>query len=329
MWCISVVVLSFQVLGSSKSILVKGACGVGLGYSCQELLTRVEAADKSVLDKETTKMQEEDLVRRIVRVISLLICQLTQSSSDIVESLSAHLMPDGYDPYTNRTADLLHKSCDDSEEDIWGVAGLVLGLASSVSALYRAGAHDAALKIKGLIKSWVPHVDSLVQNYGSHSEGSEIVLSVGSCLALPIVVAFCQRVDLINENELVHLLNGYRELISDLISVRKSGNIYQSLLMASCVGAGSLLSCILNEGVHSVEVECVQSLLELFRKCYSEPYPPLIHLGGMVGVVNAMGAGAGILVQVHPLSSSMQTAFEQKVVFFPPDGIFLFGYVYK
>ncbi|KAK4603584.1 hypothetical protein RGQ29_012198 [Quercus rubra] len=301
-----------EVLCGSKSTLVKGACGVGLGFSCQDLLTRVEVADNSDLDKETSKIQEEHLLGKIVRALSLMICQLTQSSSDIVESLSAYFTPDTYDLESIRTANLPCENSDDLEEDIWGVAGLVLGLASSVGAIYRAGAHDAVLKIKGLILSWIPHVNSLVQNYGSCSEGAEILMSVGSCLALPILVTFCQRVEMMDDNELDHLLNGYMELISELVSVKKSGSFHQSLLMASCTGAGSLLACILNEGVHSIEVECVKGLLELFRKCYSDPYPPLIHLGGMLGVVNAMGASAGVLVHINHLTSSMRTGYEQK-----------------
>ncbi|KAE8021495.1 hypothetical protein FH972_007379 [Carpinus fangiana] len=299
-----------EVLGSSRSTLVKGACGVGLGFACQDLLTRVEAADNSDLDKETMKMQEEDLLGTILRALSIMISNLTQSSSDILDSICAYFTLDKYDLDSIRTADLPLENCDDLEEDIWGVAGLVLGLACSLGALYRAGAHDAVIKIKGLIISWIPHVNTLVHNYGSCSEGPEIVLAVGSCLALPIVVAFCQRVELIDDDELDHLVDGYRELISELVSVKKSGSFHQSLLMASCIGAGSLLACILNEGVHSIEVECVKDLLELFRKCYSNPYPPLIHLGGLLGVVNAMGAGAGILVHVHPLT--MQTGYERK-----------------
>ena len=123
-------------------------------------------------------------------------------------------------------------------------------------------------------------------------------MSVGSCLALPIVVTFCQRVELMDDNELDHLLNGYMELISELVSVKKSGSFHQSLLMASCIGAGGLLACILNEGVHSIEVECVKGLLELFRKYYSNSYPPLIHLDG-VFEVNDIGAAAGLLVHIN------------------------------
>lgn len=82
--------------------------------------------------------------------------------------------------------------------------------------------------------------------------------------------------------------------------------------MASCIGAGSLLSCILDEGVHSLKMEDVKILLELFRKSYTNQYPPTIYFGGMLGVVNAFGAGAGILTCSNPKSSSFQIGHGQK-----------------
>ncbi|XP_062010189.1 protein RST1 isoform X1 [Rosa rugosa] len=300
-----------EVMCNSKSTLVKGACGVGLGFSCQDLLTRADAADYSSTEKDSDKMSERDLLGVIVKALLRMISDITQVAPDILESLSAYFPPSRDDIDTNITAELSNKNCDNSLEDIWGIAGLVLGLASSVGAMYRAGAHDAIFKLKDVMVSWVPHMNRLVQGSGSYSGGSEIVLSVGSCLAVPILVAFCQRVELMDETEVNHLVNGYRELISELLSVKKSGTFYHSLLMASCIGAGSLLACILNEGVHAIEVERVKDLLELFKKCYSSPYPPLVHFGGMLGVVNAMGAGAGILLDRPPLTS-VQAPFEQK-----------------
>ncbi|XP_068334570.1 protein RST1 [Pyrus communis] len=300
-----------EVMCRSNSTLVRGACGVALGFSCQDLITRVDAADKSDVDKETGKMSETDLLGMIVKALSLMIGQLTQLQSDVLESLSEYFPPSTFGIDVNVTSELSHENSDDFLEDIWGVAGLVLGLASSVGAMYRAGAHDAVLKIKGLIVSWIPHMNTLVQGSGSCSRGSEIVLSVGSCLALPIVVELCQRVELMDDNEVHHLVNGYKQLISELVSVKKSGTFYQSLLMSSCVGAGNLLACALNGGLHFIEVEHVKGLLELFKKCYSNPYPPLVHLGGMLGLVNAMGAGAGVLFDMQP-PTSVQTAYDHK-----------------
>ncbi|KAL5864319.1 hypothetical protein ACOSQ3_001833 [Xanthoceras sorbifolium] len=300
-----------EVLCGSRSTLVKGACGVGLGFSCQDLLARVEAADKTNLDKETYNMQEMELLGRTVKALAHMICQLAPSSSNILKSLSAHL-PVSSDVDTNITPEWSLETFEDLEDDIWGVAGLVLGLANSIGALYRAGADDAVLKIKNLIISWIPHVNSLVQSSDFCGERSEIFLSVGSCIALPVVVAFCRRVELMDDKELGHLVNGYRVLISELISVNKSGNFHRSLLMASCTGAGSLLSCILNEGVHSIKVDHLNSLLELFKKCYSNPYPPIIHLGGMLGVVNSLGAGAGVCINVPALTSPMHANSSRK-----------------
>lgn len=258
-------------------------------------------------------MSEADLVGKIIRALLLIICQITQSSSNIVESLSAYFPPSTYDIDMKMITEWSRENYDDFEEDIWGVAGIVLGLASSIGAIYRVGANDAVLKMKSLIMSWVPHVNSLVQCSDSCLEGSEMLLSVGSCLALPVVVAFCQKVELMGVDEVDHLLNNYRMLISELVSVKKSGIFHQSLLMASCIGAGSLLACILNDGVHPIEVESVKVMLELFRKCYCNPYPSLIHLGGMLGVVNSMGVNAGNLVHMHVPTTIPFSSYEHKV----------------
>lgn len=294
---------------------MKGACGIGLGFSCQDLLTRVEAAGNANMDKETYKMQEGEFLGRIVRTLSLILCQLNHASSNILESLFMYF-PASTDNMDKNIFGFSPENFNDLEDDIWGVAGLVIGLASSVGAIYRAGMHDAVLKIKDLIISWIPHADSSTQTSGFCRDKPDIVLSIGSCLALPTVVAFCERVDLLNDNELDHLVNAYTELISELLSVNNSGSYHWSLLMASCVGAGSLLACILNEGVHSIEVEQVEHLLELFRKCYSNPFPSIVHLGGILGVVNALGAGAGNLIYVLPLSPASRDVNEEKVVVF-------------
>ncbi|XP_050381377.1 protein RST1 isoform X2 [Argentina anserina] len=300
-----------EVMYSSKSTLVKGACGVGLGFSCQDLLTKADVAYNSSRELDSDKMSERDLLGDIVKAFLCMISEITQVAPDIFESFSAYFCRGRYDIDTSTNAELSNENCDNSLEDIWGIAGLVLGLASSIGAMYRAGAHDFIFKIKDLMISWVPHMNRLVQGSDCYSKGSEIVLSVGSCLAIPIVVAFYQRVELMDETEVNHLVNGYRDLISELLSVKKSGTFYHSLLMGSCIGAGNLLSCILNEGVHAIQVERVKGLLELFKKCYSSPYPPLVHFGGMIGVINSIGVGAGILLDRLPVTS-VQAAFEPK-----------------
>ncbi|XP_010248610.1 PREDICTED: protein RST1 [Nelumbo nucifera] len=301
-----------KVLSDSKSILVNGACGVGLGFICQDLPTGDEAADDFNLVEETDQMKEANLLGKIVRTLALKICQFIPSSSYSLQSLCDYFPVDIDHQDGCGTSELSYNNSNNMGEDVWGVAGLILGLGNSVSTIYRYGAHDALLKIKALITSWIPFVNPGLQNPCGGNEKPEISLSVGSCLALPIVVAFFRRVELIDDGELDHLVNGYRELISELLSVKKSGNFHPSLLMASCLGAGSLLSSILSEGSHPIKAEDVKSLMELFRRCYTNPYPSTIHLGGMLGVVNALGAGAGIPTGVYSWPSNLQAAHEQK-----------------
>lgn len=283
-----------QVACTSKSTLVRGACGAALGYSCQDLLTNFQIEPDSHLDKE---LQETDLLGKIITTLCRLINQYTRSSTTSLQILSGYFPPNTKDP--DITLTVSDKTCDDMEEDIWGVSGLVIGLGSCVPAVYRSGNIDAVKKIKDLIISW----DSI--------ENMDLVLSTGACLVVPFVVSFLQKVEVIDGNEVAYVASGYREVINEVISTKKSGVFRQSLLMAACVGAGSFVGCVLNEGVHSLDAECVKDLLDMFKKIYSNPQPPLMHLGAMLGVVNALGAGAGTLFLNCP-SPFSQSSSEHK-----------------
>jgi hypothetical protein len=176
-------------------------------------------------------------------------------------------------------------------DDPWAIAGLVLGLGNSVVALYRLGAYDTVTEVKDILLSWIPNVSSSCTLF---DDMNSVSLCIGSCLALPSVVAFCQRVELMNE-DLDALFNRYTSLASELLNLNKSGILFQNLLMAVCIGAGSLLSFILDDGVHAMDFSAIKKLLDTLRHIYTHPFPPIVHLGGMFGVVNACGAGAGDL----------------------------------
>lgn len=297
---------------SSKSTLVKGACGVGLGFACQDLLTRTEASAGSDIDSEFYRNQEEQLLGRIVRLLSSILHRFLHTPCDILESLSA-LFPPGKEDNVTGLPQLVDDNSDDFDDDTWGIAGLIIGLGMSVGALYRAGKKDAVVKIKTLIVSWIPYADSLNQSPGSNSKVSVRGFSAGACLALPIVITFCQKVELFDAHEVDHLINCFKDLISKLLIVKKSGAFHKSLLMASCIGAGDLLGSVLNEGIHPVVVESVKGLLELFKTCYSGLYPPVVHFGAMLGVVNVLGVGAGNLVYSHPLPRAPPSSSEENV----------------
>ena len=195
----------------------------------------------------------------------------------------------------------MEENSDRFNDDPWAIAGLVLGLGNSVFALYRLGAYGTVTEIKDILMSWIPDVNSSCELF---DEMNSVSLCIGSCLALPSVLAFCQRVDLLNE-DLDALFNRYTSLASELLNLNKSGIIFQNLLMAVCIGAGSLLSFILDDGVHAMESSAVKKLLDTLRHIYTHPFPPLVHFGGMFGVVNACGAGAGDLTG---MSSKLMTS---------------------
>ncbi|XP_024185761.2 protein RST1 isoform X2 [Rosa chinensis] len=94
-----------EVMCSSKSTLVKGACGVGLGFSCQDLLTRGDAADNSSTVKDSDKLSERDLLGDIVKALLRVLSEITHVAPDILESLS-YFSPSRYDIDASITAEL-------------------------------------------------------------------------------------------------------------------------------------------------------------------------------------------------------------------------------
>lgn len=285
---------------------------MGLGFACDDLLSRLEV-DDSEGGGETFRLRETTLLQNIIKSLSLTLCQICPSASESLKSLNKSLMCDGDGTFEEDFLNLPKESCDNMQEDAWGIAGLVMGLGSSVVAIYRSGSYDAVMKIKDMLISWIPHVDSSLRSSIYRNEMTEVPLSVGSCLALPTVIAFCQRVELVDD-DFEDLFRRYGSLILELLESKKSGTLHQNLLMASCIGAGSLLSCVMNAGVHCMRFEDVKYLLGIFQDTYTHSHPPLVHLGGMIGVVNAFGAGAGDLSDMYPKPTRFQLNNELKVL---------------
>ncbi|XP_057515701.1 protein RST1 isoform X2 [Amaranthus tricolor] len=294
-----------KVAHDSKNSLVKGACGIGLGYSCQDLLTRVVATDNES-DEGNFVLQEKALLGMIVRTLSLMIWQLTNISSDHLMTLSEYKAPGLEDKHTQMASGLILKSDEDVEDDTWGVSGLIMGLGMCVGALSKAGSYDAICNIKDLLTSWIAPAETVP----SGRLQSNLMLSIGACLVLPTVASICRKLELMHDKQLDDLLFCYEDLILKLQLEKTSNFFHFNGLVASCVGAGSLVAFILDEGLLSLDVQRVKTLLGLFKKIYSGTYPHLVHLGAFLGVVNAMGADTGIIS--HHCSSKVPVVFFEK-----------------
>ncbi|XP_011620613.1 protein RST1 isoform X2 [Amborella trichopoda] len=282
-----------KVLYGSNNSLVQGACGVGLGFTCLDLFARNEVGNDLGIDEGNYKMKEVELLRMIVRALARMIALMCPSNMAVKDLCQYNPIGVGHFQEEKEAVGSAGASCKNLKDDVWGGAGLIIGLGSCVPAIYRSGDHKTVLKIKQILMSWIPHVNV---NIHSYENVPMLSLSVGSCLALPTIVALCQRAEMGDDN-LDPLVIGYRELISELSKVNKFGTSHQNLTMASCIGAGNLISCILDEGVYPIRVELIKSLLEMMRDAYMKPNSPCVHLGGMFGVVNALGAGAGLLTR--------------------------------
>ncbi|GJX44662.1 hypothetical protein Tco_0261338 [Tanacetum coccineum] len=94
------------------------------------------------------------------------------------------------------------------------------------------------------------------------------------------------------------------------------------LLMGACLEIPFAVSYLQKvELIDGSEVD----LVSMFKTAYSNPQIPLMHLGAMLGVVNALGAGDGTVFLHFPLSlswssSEQKSPIAQKVVMESEDG---------
>ncbi|KAJ3700903.1 hypothetical protein LUZ61_004608 [Rhynchospora tenuis] len=267
-----------KVIRTSESSLVRGACGIGLGYASKCLFRGVQENITSV------KSEETKLLETIITTLCAFISKQYPSTVSSFQALLTEAVPSA--------PQLILEVCDFSTEDPWGIAGLVLGLGISIFALYRAEAHKAVIILKDLLVSWVADL-----SFDEITKITKVPLCIGSCLALPMVISFCHRVELSRADDLDSLFNHYYLLISELIQMKKSNVIYTDLLMAASMGAGSLISNIASDGVYSLRLDVVKGLLQTIGNVYIKAGPPLVHLGALIGTVNAFGASAGDLDQ--------------------------------
>ncbi|GMH24228.1 hypothetical protein Nepgr_026071 [Nepenthes gracilis] len=181
-----------KVAHDSRNVLIKGACAVGLGFSSQDLLIHILPVEYTS-DEENFNLLEVDLLGKIVRTLAVMICQLDQSSSNILRSLSQYAPPGAENVEVEIASESMCMNCDEQDEDIWGIAGLILGLGSCISALYRAGSQDAVCNLKSLLISWIRHARSLVQNSGSCCNDSHSLITPGPVLHFPLWSHFANK----------------------------------------------------------------------------------------------------------------------------------------
>ncbi|CAN6446135.1 unnamed protein product [Victoria cruziana] len=298
----------FEVMHNSKSPIVKGACGLGLGLMCQGLLKRSGDGECFIPEEGSLKLMEAELLGKLVRGLSVMIVQLCDSSFDSLEKLcdfnprnAAHGLK------VHKATKLATQSYDSFLEDTWGIAGLAMGLGYSVIALHRDGSIDAMSDVKKLMMSWIQH--------GTRTKGSsrpsaadrmiKTALCTGACLVIPLILSVFQKAELLEGNEEVEFVsNSYHCLVSQLLDLKSFGAPEQSLLMASCAGAGGLISSVLSEGVFSLKLDSIKGLLgqtslqnSSLQKIYQAKGSPSI----------------GVPLLASPLSESLCTPLVQEM----------------
>ncbi|CAK9278843.1 unnamed protein product [Sphagnum jensenii] len=304
---------------------VLGACGVGLGIICQSLLlTNVTGETLEGLTK-IDKNQEVDLLLQIVSSLIHLTMQVCPRAADQLRALAESTLLSGVKFWVGDGLNKNHWQKED--DDMWGVCGLVWGLGSAVTALERAQCIPLVLNIANLMISWLPEEipsfhKSLRMKTAAFSEAMS--LATGAVLVLPTCVEVCLRLELLEEADVSSILQRLCAFVDKGINnkvVEKGTTKIPGLATAAaCVGAGNLLAVVLEErGIGSGhDNEVISSLLNVLNTAGSGALQTVSggRLCAMMGIANALGAGAALLAPSRKRQFAMllkETRFEDEM----------------
>lgn len=174
-------------------------------------------------------------------------------------------------------------------ESTWTIAGLAVALGSSVVAFERVGALESLTHVTKFL------TQAIHRSCAKPGKECFSSLALGSFISLPLCIRSCLRLELLT-GDLDRLL----EDVKDFLSLIKSSQSFRAELgMAACIGSGNLLATLLYTGTHKVLLEDIEWLIESMKSIALDNLSGLSSLGGYMGLANALGAGAALMVPVQ------------------------------
>ncbi|BFI25408.1 hypothetical protein MPTK2_1g20850 [Marchantia polymorpha subsp. ruderalis] len=299
-----VIQILLKYAGASDRGIVRGACGLALGFICQGLL-RGENGSKSLAGLAGVSRQRE--MEALVQIVLSLV-QLTSETCPLAEpSLSNFL---GLLRSEVIAKERLTKTFTPEEgpkleeDDFWAVVGLVWGLGSSVTGLEQLCCPLLVSSLTEVIISWI----SICATEKSEEMGSiqgleqrnvsKSFLAAGACLALPTCLNVSSRLEILTEK-----VDSILQKIQSLIQVAtkpENSAILESwpspLFAALYIGAGNAFATCLQDGSHSLRLESLESLVSCLQEGVKEPkFGSLAQLGATIGISNVLGGGVALL----------------------------------
>ncbi|KAJ7536683.1 hypothetical protein O6H91_12G077500 [Diphasiastrum complanatum] len=296
-----IVKLLLGCAAKSESGIVRAGCAIALGSICQNLLKDSSITDISdVSDK--SKDQEISLLMNIVKNLAQLLVEICPSCEQTLNSiLNFKISKDEELCIEGQRKVITSRVEQEIEENVWAVVGLLIGLGLSVTAIARAGKISLVLAITDAVIAWIPQ--KAEANLSVHSGSSynyicsfsSLSLAVGACIALPMCVHVCYSLELMRDAEVDSLLGRLHLLLQDTWNLQSHSEIgiwMMQLSAAASIGTGNLFAFLLFEGSHPMQLEVVNSIMQTLLKGSKMSQATYGQLGSMVGLANALGAGA-------------------------------------
>ncbi|KAG6543981.1 hypothetical protein Mapa_014605 [Marchantia paleacea] len=299
-----VIQILLKYAGASDRGIVRGACGLALGFICQDLL-RGESSSKSLAGLAGVSRQRE--MEALVQIVLSLV-QLTSETCTLAgPSLSKFLglLRSEVIAKERLTKTFIPEEGPKLEEDdFWAVVGLVWGLGSSVTGLEQLCCPVLVSSLTELIVSWISiSATEKSEEMGSiqgleQRNVSESFLAAGACLALPTCLNVSSRLEILTEN-VDSILQKVQSLIQLATKPENSASLESwpsTLFAALYIGAGNAFAACLQDGSHSLRLESLESLVSCLQEGVNEPkFGNLAQLGAAIGISNVLGGGAALL----------------------------------
>eukprot|EP00250_Pteridium_aquilinum_P007071 c16865_g1_i1 orf=198-5741(-) len=276
-----------ECLFTSDRDIVRGACSMALGFLFHNLFTQNDECKLGGGDTEGMVQQRESdihalIFQNLLNFLQICCPEMTES----LQKIRRHT-----EEFPSSRLDILWspptiKCFEKVDESIWTVAGLTMALGSSVVAFERIGALES---LSHVTKFLIQGVHCSRARPGKDCFSS---LALGSFISLPLCIGTCLRLELLLE-ELDILLQD----VKGFLTLGKSDkNFPAELRMAACIGSGNLLATLLCCGTYKVLLEDIHSLTECMKFIAVNNNSVLSSLGGFMGLANALGAGAALMM---------------------------------
>ena len=278
----------FQCLSSSDRDLVRGACGIGLGFVDQNIMSQ-DLHESGALDSDGTVKDKEfmihyQIVKNILNLFSVWFPNLFLKWEKLVLPVGLECSGYGEGVYFPE----IKSFSSEDNECIWTASGLCIALACTVISWERIGDLNS---VSHIVEVMVDGIHAIVRE--DDQECSRL-FAVGAFLSLPTFVEPCLRLE-ISTDKVEGVFGDVKHFMKVCL---QNNNIPDELKMAACIGSGNFIATLLQDGTFKLCLEDINLVIAAMKGISLEKNCGLATLGAFIGLSNILHGGAG---HVSPL----------------------------